>query len=207
MWVKNEKCDFEIDDRFAYLINMCSFHFRSGGYIEMKINKQNLNIFSKFGYKLHQNVRLHRILFELHVGRKLHKDEHVDHIDTIKTNNKIQNLRILTNSQNRKNRKLKNDQIYYNIYYHKNQNYFVFSHQEKKIKKMFKTLHEALAFFLDYDKNNDFVLTKHIHNMKPIEEIENIVLKPDARCEKCNSEYWCKSSLKQHQKKCTQLIK
>ncbi len=202
MWVKNKKCEFEIDGEFSYLIDVCSFHFHNKGYICTSVNNQNLHTSSKFGYKIGQIVKLHRILFELHINRKLNHDECIDHKDMVKTNNKIENLRIVNNSENSKNRKLKTDQIYYNICYYKNHNYFVFRHQnkEKKVDRSFRTLHEALAFFLEYDKNNDYVLTKHIHKMKPIEEIENIVLEPEGKCEKCGVSTWSKMTLKQHQK-------
>lgn len=200
MRVKNDKCEFEFDDKFAFLVDVCSFHL-SKGYIQTYVNQTNLHIFGKFGHKYRQIIKLHRILFELHLGRKLDVDECIDHMDMVKTNNKIENLRIVTHSQNRKNRRLEEGQIYYNICYHKNDNYFIFQHREKKVKRKFRSLHEAFAFFLDYDKQNDHVLTKHIHDMVPMDGIENIVLTPDAKCDKCNLELWSKLNLKTHQKK------
>lgn len=200
MWVKNERYEFEMDDKFSYLVNLCSFRLMCNGYIRTYVNRANFHVFIKFGYKIGQHLYLHRILFELHIGRKLEIDELVDHKDMVKTNNKIENLRVVSHSENIKNRKLRMGQIYYNIYYDEHTNYFVFQHQERRVDRKFRTLHQALAFFLEYDKLNDYVLTKHIHDLEPMDGIENIVLTPDARCEECDLEYWCKNSLRRHQK-------
>ncbi len=195
-----KKFDFLLDKEYEFLLDLCSFHKDNTGYICTAINKKNMVIFSNYGYKLRQKVILHRILFELHRNRKLEQYEVIDHMDMCKTNNKIANLRVVTISQNSKNRNLKEDQVYYNIYYNKYENYFIFSHWEKKIYRKFRTLHEAFAFFLDYDKKNDYVLTKHIHNMKQMDGIENIILQPDGHCEKCGITMWSKANLKKHQK-------
>lgn len=200
MWVKNERYEFEIDDKFAYLIDTCSFHSRNG-YIRTTVNRANFHIFGKFGYKLKQHLYLHRILFELHIGRKLETDEFIDHKNMIKTNNKLDNLRVVSQSENLKNRKLKMGQIFYNICYDEYNNYFIFTHRERRVKRCFRTLHQALACFLEYDKANDYILTKHIHEPESMDGIENIILTPDpeAICDECNSKMWSKQNLKRHQ--------
>lgn len=203
MWVKNERYEFEIDDRFVYLINVCSFHLTRDGYIRTNVNMANFHLFGKFGYKLKQPILLHRILFELHMDRKLNNKELIDHKDMCRTNNKLENLRVVSHSENLKNRKLKMGQIYYCICHDKYNNYFKFEHKENRIQRKFRTLNQALAFFVEYDKANDYVLTKHIHDLEPMDGIEDIVLTPDpeARCEECDSGLWSKQNLKVHQKK------
>lgn len=50
-----------------------------------------------------QQYKVHRIIWELHNG-SLADGELIDHIDGNKSNNSIQNLRIVTNSENVKNK-------------------------------------------------------------------------------------------------------
>ena len=194
-----KRFDFLLDEEFEFILDLCSFCKSNNGYILTTVNKKNLVIFSNYGYKLGQLVKLHRVLFELHNNRKLKKDEVIDHMDMCRTNNKIVNLRAVKQSENLKNRKLRENQIYYNIYHNKHTNYFEFKHQEKGIERKFRSLHEALAFFVEYDKKNDYVLTKHIHEMKPIDGIENVALTPDGHCDKCGKTVWNKNNLKRHQ--------
>lgn len=200
---RRDDIEFEIDERFEYLLETCSFCCKDG-YVITTCNSYNEELFSKYGYRRTQKIFLHRLLYQLHLGRKLGPHELIDHIDRNKLNNKIKNLRILTHSQNMKNHKLKDGQIYYNVHYSRYLNYFKFTHREAEVARHFRSLHQALDFFRKYDEENDYVLTKSIHNLKPIDEIEDIVLEPNAFCERCGLVYWSENKLDEHQKKCAE---
>lgn len=192
----------QIDDKYLYLLEFCTLCIEKNGYLRTCCNGMNLIIFQEFGYKLFQKVLFHRLIFQIYIKRKLEKEESIDHINGDKLDNRIENLRILTNSQNAKNKKLKEQQIYHNICHNKLMNCFTFTYIEKRIYKHFRELHQALNYFIKYDNNNGNILTKFIYNPKPISEIENIILEPAVSCVKCKKTLWSLHSLKRHQKTC-----
>ena len=53
----------------------------------------------KNGYNKKGNVKLHRLIMEEHLGRKLTSDEIVHHIDGNKLNNDISNLQVMTRGE------------------------------------------------------------------------------------------------------------
>jgi len=51
-----------------------------------------------------KKIRLHRFIMEKYIGRKLGKNEEIDHINLKKDDNSICNLRIVSRQQNQQNR-------------------------------------------------------------------------------------------------------
>lgn len=92
-------------------LGYCPMHYaRFKGYNKIKLNtpEQNIQkgyIIDKDGYKQirvnGKSRREHRVFMELHIGRKLENNEIVHHINGIKTDNRIINLRIMNFREHR----------------------------------------------------------------------------------------------------------
>lgn len=119
-----KKVEFEIDENYKFLLEICSFCVDAKGYIKTIGNEKNCEILNLEKGKMHS---LHRVLYSYHHQIKLEKEDHIDHIDRDKKNNCINNLRKLTHSENQKNRELGEKQLYYYIFYDKYSNYFFFN--------------------------------------------------------------------------------
>lgn len=68
-----------------------------GGYVRIRTPKDCLSSGDSNGY-----IREHDYIMEKHIGRPLQKGEVVHHINGIKTDNRIENLMLLTNSEHMK---------------------------------------------------------------------------------------------------------
>lgn len=192
--------EFEIDENYKFLLEICSFCVDGKGYIVITGNKKNHEILNLERGRLYI---LHRIIYMHHHKVKLEKYEHIDHIDRDKKNNRISNLRKLTNEENAKNRSINEGQIYYNIYYRKYQNIFKFMYIKYKIYRAFLNLKSALNFFDYIDKKYNYELSKHIHNFIPTSSIKNIWLKPyDTPCNICGATFWSENSYDYHMDRC-----
>jgi hypothetical protein len=177
--------EFQMDIEFEYLLNYCSFRYNKKGYITFDTTRNNIHLF--LGLEYGKQYTLHRVLYYLKNKILSDNQNHIDHIDQDKTNNLLDNLRLITRSENRKNRQLLESQIYYNICQDKNNNKFIFRHHEKNHKRCFSDLKDALAYFTEYDNTNDNILTKHISNIKPISEVKLVEREPHIKCCLCGT--------------------
>ncbi len=77
------------DDKQSRLLR-----YRQGGYAFM----------SWWDGTQRRRMRLHRVIMGLKIGRLLQRNEHVDHINRIRDDNRPENLRIATPEENNQNR-------------------------------------------------------------------------------------------------------
>jgi hypothetical protein len=106
----------------------------SNGYIRFLINNKH--------------YRLHRVLYEKYHNIQLKPDEQIDHINGIRDDNRITNLRIANKSQNMQNKKCYNQLGHKHISLTKCGTYRVLIQcsKFKSINKTFKTLDDAIEF-------------------------------------------------------------
>jgi len=117
-----------------------------GGYLQVVLSKDGIP----------KNYHIHRLLAEHFIENPDNK-RCVDHWDGNRTNNKLNNLRWASYSENSQNRgATKNNKLgIKNIHYDKSQDRYRY---QKKIngelhQKRFKTLEEAIEYKKNYEKN------------------------------------------------------
>lgn len=96
---------------------------------------------------------LHRVIYEKYHNIQLTRDQEIDHINGVKDDNRICNLRLATRSQNMQNKKCYNQLGEKHIRLTPSGTYQVQieSYKFKTIRKNFKTLGEAIEF-----RNNQY---------------------------------------------------
>jgi hypothetical protein len=96
----------------------------------------------------YKRIMMHRVIYEKYHNIELKPDQYIDHINGVKDDNRICNLRITTNSQNQQNTKCRNSLGHKHITLRPCGTYQVRieSYKFKKISKNFKTLEEAIEF-------------------------------------------------------------
>jgi len=96
-----------------------------------------------------KTVLLHRIIWIM-INGEIPESLQIDHINQDPTDNRIENLRVVTNQENSKNRSKdkRNTSNYTNIYYYKNNKSkwkVEMKNKDKRYSKSFKTLEEAIS--------------------------------------------------------------
>lgn len=79
------------------------------GYFKQVLGKKGLSI-STDGYYIFNNIKVHRLLMEKYIGRKLLPTEIVHHINFNKLDNRLENLIIVNRSEHNKLHKFFNKQ-------------------------------------------------------------------------------------------------
>jgi hypothetical protein len=140
------------------------FYYKDGELYRKNTNKKIKTKEGKYSLVMvnYKNYLVHRIIFLLH-----HKylPNVVDHIDGNKSNNKIENLREATLSQNNYNRKYtKNSSGYKNVVFCKSKNkYMVQLSYEKNYKNYgyFKNLDDAVKLAKSIRENLHGTFARH----------------------------------------------
>ena len=122
----------------------------------------------KNGYIFYNQLRIHRLLYEKYHNIKLEKNQLIDHINQIKDDNRIENLRLVNNQFNQQNRgkQENNTSGHKNIYWDKSMNKWMVQIQinQKKLHfGRFKTLEEAIErrdeVIKELNEKNGYIFT------------------------------------------------
>jgi len=132
---------FDLDSNKVYSIKRNIYiknHINTNGYYDITLCKNNIT----------KTYRIHRLVYICNNPTEDISLFDIDHIDLDKTNNKIENLRKATRSENNSNRiKQKNNTTgYKNITKYRNGYKFQLSKNKIKYEKNFKNLQDAIDY-------------------------------------------------------------
>jgi hypothetical protein len=94
------KCRTEGCKRYDYKRVVKYIQLKSG-YKKLALGKNGKSI-SYDGYYWYSNKKIHRLVMEKHLGRKLKPTEIVHHINNDKLDNRIENLQVVSRSEHNK---------------------------------------------------------------------------------------------------------
>jgi len=134
--------------KFDTVLNQV-YNTETNMYLKYQLHKNGYYMVGLYKNKIRKRYGIHQLVYIINNPTEDISEYQIDHIDMDKSNNKIENLRKATRSDNMSNRKamINNKLGIKNI--HKNKwNTYTFTLQKNKIKyqKCFKTLEEAIEY-------------------------------------------------------------
>lgn len=101
--VKCKYCGKEFyTTRHEFCSPECASHYKSENYNHKTYYENGYVVLHKKGYNKKGNAKQHRLVMEEHLGRRLSPDEVVHHINGIKTDNRIENLTVMSRQEHTK---------------------------------------------------------------------------------------------------------
>ena len=83
-----------VDKKNFEVLNNYTWHIDKNGYAITTIYLMSRKDSRETGKNRRKFIKMHRLVFELEYGKNLLNTESIDHIDMVKTNNTISNLRL-----------------------------------------------------------------------------------------------------------------
>lgn len=101
--IKCKYCEKEFETtRNKFCSHKCAIEHKKENYNHKTYKENGYNVLFINGYNKKGNVKEHRLIMENHLKRKLKPNEVVHHINEIKTDNRLENLKVMTISEHSK---------------------------------------------------------------------------------------------------------